>query len=75
MLAIAISTLIFETGKYGIECIVYEMTFEIKAFFQILAIEILYNVLLTIIFYPLIIKLGYNMEDGIKAKNILTRYF
>lgn len=75
MLIIALSTVVFETGRYGIECIIYRMTFEIQVFFQILAIEILYNVLISVIIYPLIIKFGYSMEDTVKGKNILTRYF
>lgn len=75
ILIIILSTFIFETGKYGIECIIYKMTFQIKAFFTMLSIEVLYNVLLSVIFYKLIVKLGYSMEDTIKGKNILTRYF
>ena len=75
MLIIALSTIIFETGKYGIECIVYRMTFEILVFLKILAVEVLYNVILTIILYPLIIRIGYDIEDTVKGKNILTRYF
>ena len=75
MLAIALSTIIFETGKYGVECIMYKITFEAEAFVKILAIETLYNVLIAIIIYPLIIRFGYSIEDTIKGKNILTRYF
>ena len=75
MLIMAISTFFFEIGKYGIECIIYKMTFEIKAFFQIIGIEILFNTLITIIIYPLIVKFGYSIEDTIKDKNIMTRYF
>ena len=44
-------------------------------FAKILALEIIYNGLITIILYPLMQKLGYKMEDIFKNPQILTRYF
>ena len=51
------------------------MEFEFLVFLKVNLIEILYNVLLTIILYPLIQKFGYYLEDLFKDKQILTRYF
>ena len=48
---------------------------EIFYFIKILLIEVLYNILLVILFYPLIQKAGYSMDRTFKRNNILTRYF
>ena len=40
-----------------------------------LSIEIVYNVILTIILYPLIQKGGYKLESIFKQNEVLTRYF
>ena len=48
---------------------------EIGSFLVILAIEIVYNLILTIILYPLIQKSGYYIENEYKGNKILTRYF
>ena len=37
--------------------------------------EILFNIILTIILYPIITKLGYRSEKIFKENKILTRYF
>ena len=52
-----------------------DTTIEGIVFLRILAIEIFYNVILSLIFYGLIMKLGYKLESTFKRKNILTRYF
>ena len=75
MLVIAVSTFTYETGKYGIECLVYNMQFAGLTFLKILGIEVLYNIIISIILCPTIEKLGYKMENTLKNKNILTRYF
>ena len=49
--------------------------FEIANFIIILLIEILYNIILTIILYPLMQKFGYYIENEYKGNRILTRYF
>ena len=48
---------------------------EILAFIQILLVEIVYNIILTIIIYPIIQLTGYDVEEEFKGSKILTRYF
>ena len=68
-------TFIFELGTYFMNSIILEFEREYFSFFKILTIECLYNVLLTIIIYPVIQKIGYMMDRSFKRNNILTRYF
>ena len=69
------STIIFEIASYFMKYIIYSMNVEIFNFIIILLIEILYNIILTIILYPLMQKFGYYMENEYKGNRILTRYF
>ena len=69
------ATLIFEFGNYFINSIILDFEREFFYFFKILIIECLYNILLTIIIYPIIQKLGYIIDRSFKRSNILTRYF
>ena len=48
---------------------------EILNFVKILVVEVIYNILLIIILYPLMRNTGYEIEDEIKGDKILTRYF
>lgn len=75
MLMIAGSTIIYEVGCYIFNVISLGITVEIISFGKILLIEVLYNIIITIILYPLIQKLGHILEETFKTKNILTRYF
>ena len=75
ILMVILATLIYEVGKYGIYIIKDNMPLEIGAFSKLLFVEIIFNVILTIILQPLIKKAGYYMENIFKSKNILTRYF
>ena len=75
MLMIAGCTAIYEVGCYIFNVVTLEMNFEIIAFIKILLIEIIYNLIITIIIYPLIQKAGHALEDIFKTKTILTRYF
>ena len=68
-------TVIFEGATYFLNAFIMDITLESVAFLKILAIEVLYNVLLSLIFYGLIMKMGYKIEKSFKHKNILTRYF
>ena len=72
IIMIAISTLLFEFGAYFIKSIVLEFELEIGAFFKILFWEEIYNILLTIIFFVLIKKLGYMMERKLKRSNMYS---
>lgn len=72
---VAISTIIFEVGSYILGYFVYDTYIQIVPFIQILLIECLYNVLLTIVIYPLIQVGGNKIEEEFKGNRILTRYF
>lgn len=69
------STLIYEFGLYFLNSIILKFDREYLYFFKVLVFEILYNILLTIILYPIIQKVGYLIDRNFKHNNILTRYF
>ena len=75
MLMIAGSTAIYEIGCYAFNVITLSMNVELLSFIKTLLIEIIYNLLITIIIYPIIQRLGHNLEGIFKTRNILTRYF
>lgn len=75
MVMVAVCTTIYEISLYIAGGIIYHYTFEILNFTKILAIECIYNLLITIILYPLIQNLGYKIEEVYKGDKILTRYF
>ncbi len=75
MIMVIGTTIFYEVGYYFLNVIILEMAVEIKSFIKILFIEVLYNSILTIILYRLILKVGYKIEGYFKQKNILTRYF
>ncbi len=69
------STLIYEIVMYLLNYIINDISIEIISFLRIASIEVLFNILLTIIIYPLIQKAGYYIENIYKGNQILTRYF
>lgn len=75
LLIITASTIIYEVSSYIFNAVTVNMNVEIMSFIRILAIEVLYNILITIIIYPLMQKWGHMLEETFKTKNILTRYF
>ena len=75
MLMLAGCTVIYEVGCYIFNIITLSINLEILYFIKILCIEVIYNLILVIIFYPLLQKLGHALEETFKTKNILTRYF
>lgn len=75
MVMVIISTIIFEVGSYILGYFVYGTYVQIAPFIQILLIECFYNVLLTIIIYPLMQIGGNKIEEEFKGNRILTRYF
>lgn len=75
ILMVILSTVLFEIGKYLASIIIHEIQLEILPFLRLIIVEIIYNVILTIILYPIIKKAGYCMENVFKNKKILTRYF
>lgn len=75
MIMIAGSTVIYELGCYIFNAITLDINVEIISFLKILLIETIYNLLISIVIYALIQKLGHALEEIFKTKNILTRYF
>ena len=69
------STILFEVLSFFINYIIYSINIDIISFIKILIIETIYNILITIIIYPLIQKFGYYIENEYKGNRILTRYF
>ena len=69
------STIIFEVITYITKYILYAANIEIANFIIILLIEVFYNILITIIIYPILQKFGYYIENEYKGNKILTRYF
>lgn len=75
IIMVIVSSLVYEIGAYLIGCIIYGYSVEIVSFIKILLIEVIYNILITIVLYPLIQKFGYEIEEEYKGNKILTRYF
>ena len=75
ILMVALSTFIYELGSYIFSIAQLAIQIEILGFLKILVIEILYNVILTIILSTTIQKMGYKIEEVFKGQKILTRYF
>ncbi len=70
-----IATSFYEVMFYIYNMIVLSVEFNIGSFLYILSIELLYNVLLIIILYPIINRLGCYAENIFKNKDISPRYF
>lgn len=68
-------TIIYEIALYFMQYLVLGINVEILQFIQILLVEVIYNVLIIIILYPLMKVTGYEIENEIKGDKILTRYF
>lgn len=75
MAMVGVSTIIYEIGIYILNYIFLSINIEIIAFIKILLIETIYNIILTIIIYPIIQLTGYDVEEEYKGSKILTRYF
>ena len=69
------ATAIYEIGYYILSVAIINYDFEWLKFMKIVIYEIIYNVFITILLYPLIQKLGYKVDRAFKRNNILTRYF
>lgn len=72
---VVVATAIFELLSYILNYVLVSINIEIINFVKILLIEIIYNLMITIIVYPLIQKFGYYIENEYKGNKILTRYF
>lgn len=69
------ATIIYEVLCYFLNYIFLTINIEILNFIRILVIEIVFNLILTIIIYPLLQKCGYYIENEYKGNKLLTRYF
>lgn len=70
-----VCTIIYEIVLYILQYMAFKTNVEILTFAKILLVEVVYNMLLIIILYPLMNKTGYEIEDEIKGNRILTKYF
>ena len=75
MLMVLSTTIIFEVVSYIINYMLYSINIEIFKFIEILIVEVMYNVIITIIIYPVIQRCGYYIENEYKGNRILTQYF
>ena len=71
----SLCTIIYEILLYFMQYIVFGINLEILPFINMLLIEIIYNILIIIILYPLMKFTGYEIENEVKGDKILTRYF
>lgn len=69
------TTIICELISYLIQIIIFKLEIDLLPFIKIISIETLYNVMLIIIIYPLVIKLGELLEKTFTEKNIFTKYY
>ncbi len=75
MIMIAISTFFYEIGTYLLNYFIHSAQMNLFYFITTLIIELIYNTMITIIIYPIIMNLGYKLEECFKDNKILTRYF
>lgn len=76
MSMVAVTTVIYEIGLYIIQSVVLSYNIlEVGVLIKTLFVEVIYNIIITIIIYPLIKRAGYFIEGAFKENNILTRYF
>ena len=68
MLMVASTTIIYEVGIYIINIIKLNARIELALFLKILAIETIYNTIITIIMYPIIQRLGEKLESTFKPQ-------
>ena len=75
MLMVAGLTFAYELVVYVLNYFILNSNLELLIFLRILILEVIYNIILTIIIYPLLKKFGYYIEHEYNGDQILTRYF
>ena len=75
MLMVSGLTVVYEVIVYFANYFVLGTSIEIWSFIRILIIEVIFNLFITIIIYPLFQKFGYYIENEFKGNRILTKYF
>ena len=68
-------TILYELGWYILNMIILNFSAEWFLLIKIILIETLYNIILSILLYPLIQKAGFSIDRIFKKNNVLTRYF
>jgi len=68
-------SLISEIINYFCQVLLFKLDVELIMFAKIILIEALYNIIIIIIIYPLIIKAGEALKRIFKGKEIFTRYY
>ena len=69
------TSIIFETVVYFMNYVLYSTNVEVMNFIKILVVEVIYNMIITIILYSPIQKFGYYIENEYNGNKILTKYF
>jgi len=72
---IAITTFIYEIGIIFLNFVINHAQIGLWYLTKTLIIEIIYNSIISIIIYPLIIKFGYIIEETFRTNKMFTRYF
>lgn len=75
IILVLISTFVCELISYVFQIILFGLKIEILNFIKIIIMEILYNTILLIIFYPLLQKFGKILQKAFTENKILTRYY
>ena len=75
IMMITLTTIIYEVGVYLFNYFIHAASIKLIDFSKIIFIELVFNMLITIILYPIIMKFGYKLEENFKENKILTRYF
>lgn len=75
IIMVSVATIIYEIVYYIFKVFRWGIRFEIISFIKILLLEILFNIILTIILYPIIQIVGNKLEDIFKNKKVLMRFY
>ena len=75
ILIVVLNTILYETFGYLISIWKLSVTGEAFSFIKILGIEIFYNIIITIIVYPIIQKVSVTLLNIFKNKNITNKIF
>jgi rod shape-determining protein MreD len=74
MIIITSGTIIYEIIIYTSKIIFSGVSIEILEFLKILSVEVLFNTILTIILYPIILTLGTKVDKIVHSKKAMRYY-
>jgi len=75
IIILSLLTFFCELIAYLVQVLIFSMNIEILTFIRVVLIEVLYNVAIAIIIYPLFQKAGRGMEKIFNEKKIYTEYY